>query len=199
MGRVDDGNVRPQVLHTQAHGSYRTVVGGTQVRTSSQLPGSPRSPDTLRCLRGHRQRLSPSTTLNAQSRKKGGLTDEHRADSEGDTLGVDVGLVQVVEHAVEGRHRAVLVGNDGEVDVAGAGRAGEGVNVLDPALVAGDIVGRETNELLMSAPILHAANGCHAARRRYRSCQNGLTLTPREAKSPAERATAESSVVQTGV
>lgn len=46
-------------------------------------------------------------------------------------------------HVVEEGNLALLVGNNGELDV-GSGDIG---NVLDPALVAADGVGRETEEL----------------------------------------------------
>lgn len=60
-------------------------------------------------------------------------------------LSVDVGSVLVVEHVVQGRNLAVLVADDGEVE--GVGTLGEGVNVLDPAVVRLDVVGREAEEL----------------------------------------------------
>lgn len=91
-----------------------------------------------------------------------GVDDEDGADGEGDALGVDVGRVLEVEpgvcqslpsswsmdrreglHVVEVGHLALLVADDGEVDL----RPRHLLDVLDPALVAADRVGRETEEL----------------------------------------------------
>lgn len=72
-----------------------------------------------------------------------GVDDEDGADGESNTLGVDVGGVLVVEHVVGESNLAFLVANDGELEVGAA----DLVNVLDPATVAVDGVGRETNEL----------------------------------------------------
>lgn len=46
-------------------------------------------------------------------------------------------------HVVEERNLALLVANDGELDVA----AGNLTNILDPSLVGLNSVGRETNQL----------------------------------------------------
>lgn len=157
-----------------------------------------------------------------------GVNHKDRADSEGHAagvssaarwvdipLGVDVGGVLVVEHVVEGGNLAVLVANNGEIDVGGP--LGERVNVLDPAVVAVDVVGRETDELhvlcvdaavkksrkegsvskdlaRISMDALPEIRG--SLRRRW---GRWLTFTPRDSKSAADWATAESSVVQTGV
>ena len=96
-----------------------------------------------------------------------GVDDVDGADREGDALGVDVGGVLVVDpdrqemlgvgvffeedvigssndlHVIKVGDLALLVANDGEVDV----RAGDVLDVLDPALVAADGVGREADEL----------------------------------------------------
>lgn len=72
-----------------------------------------------------------------------GVNDEDRADGERNALGVDVGGVLVVNHVVGKRNLALLVTNDGELQL----RAGDLINVLDPALMAVDGVGRETNQL----------------------------------------------------
>ena len=69
-----------------------------------------------------------------------GVNDEHVAHSHRKALGVNVGGVKSVEHVVLGGNLAVLVTNDGEVDVGLA----DLVNVLDPLVVRGNIVGRET-------------------------------------------------------
>lgn len=72
-----------------------------------------------------------------------GVNDEDGADGEGNALGVDIGGILVVNHVVGVRDLAVLVANDGEAEV----RASDLINVLDPALVRVDSVGRQTNEL----------------------------------------------------
>lgn len=106
---------------------------------------------------------------------------------------VHVGLVEVVEHAVKRRHLAVRIGNDGEVDVGRPGN--EVVNVLDPAGVGRDVVGGESDELgAVSAGTRPRSRVC---RRDHGDARP--TLTPLDSKSAYESATAESSVVQTGV
>lgn len=72
-----------------------------------------------------------------------GVDDEDGADGEGNALGVDVGGVLVVDHVVKVGDLAVLVADDGEADV----RAGDLLDVADPALVALGRVGRESNQL----------------------------------------------------
>lgn len=72
-----------------------------------------------------------------------GVNDEDGTDGEGNALGVDVGGVLVVDHVVGKSDLALLVADDGELE----GRAADLVNVLDPAAVALNGVGRETNEL----------------------------------------------------
>jgi hypothetical protein len=72
-----------------------------------------------------------------------GVDDEDGADGEGDALFVDVCGVLVVEHVVGVGDLALLVGDDGELD----GAAGDLGDVLDPALVGADGVGREADEL----------------------------------------------------
>ena len=72
-----------------------------------------------------------------------GVDDEDRADGERNALGVDVGGVLVVDHVVGKRNLALLVADDGELQLG----AGDLIDVLDPALMAVDGVGRETNEL----------------------------------------------------
>ena len=65
------------------------------------------------------------------------VDDEDGADGEGDTLGVDVGGVLVVEHVVRICDLALLVADDREAQAA----LRDLVDVLDPALVRGDRVG----------------------------------------------------------
>jgi hypothetical protein len=72
-----------------------------------------------------------------------GVDDEDGADGESNALGVDVGGVLVVKHVVGEGDLALLVANDRELEA----RARDLVNVLDPATVAVDSVGRETDEL----------------------------------------------------
>jgi hypothetical protein len=59
------------------------------------------------------------------------------------SLGVDVGGILVVQHVIGERNLALLVGDDGERELA----ARNLVNVLDPSSVALDSVCRETNQL----------------------------------------------------
>ena len=72
-----------------------------------------------------------------------GVDNEHAADGEGDALAVDVGRVLVVEHVVEIGHFALLVANDGELEL----RPADLVDVLDPSAVRLDGVGRQTDQL----------------------------------------------------
>lgn len=71
------------------------------------------------------------------------VDDEDAADGEGNTLLVDVGGILVVQHVVQVCHLSILVADDGEAQVA----AGYLVNIFDPAAVAVDGVGRETDQL----------------------------------------------------
>lgn len=72
-----------------------------------------------------------------------GVDDEDGADGEGDTLGVKVGQVLVIQHVVEGRDLAVSIGDDGELEVDVV----DLVDVLDPLLVGLEAVGGETDDL----------------------------------------------------
>jgi hypothetical protein len=78
-------------------------------------------------------------------------TDKDGSDSEGDTLLVNISLVEVVEHAVEGRDLSALVGDDREVELGSLGV--QVVNVLDPAGVRVDVIGRETDQLEVSGTL----------------------------------------------
>jgi len=71
------------------------------------------------------------------------VDDEDGADGESNTLGVNVGDVLVVEHVVGVSDLALLVADDGELQLA----ATDLINVLDPASMALDGVGRETDQL----------------------------------------------------
>ena len=73
------------------------------------------------------------------------LTDEQRADGEWHALLVDIGFIQVIQHAIQGRDIAVFVADDGEVEARSIGR--EGVDVFYPAGMRGDVVDGKANEL----------------------------------------------------
>lgn len=93
--------------------------------------------------------------------------EEGEAYGERDSLGIDIGSILCVEHVVQSRDLAFRVGDledgsgqktvdhpmkdwtyDGELDV-GRSRSGAPirVDVLDPFLVASEVVGRETDDL----------------------------------------------------
>ena len=72
-----------------------------------------------------------------------GVDDEDRADGERNALRVDIGGILVVDHVVGKSDLALLVANDGELQLG----AGDLIDVLDPAIVAVNSVGRETDEL----------------------------------------------------
>lgn len=74
-----------------------------------------------------------------------GGDDEHRANSEGQALGVNVGGV-LVKHTVGDRNLTVGVSNDGEGQV----RASDLVDVLNPLTVRGRVVNRQTKQLGVS-------------------------------------------------
>lgn len=73
----------------------------------------------------------------------GGVNDENRANGQSQALGVNVGGVLVVNHVIGVGDLALGVGDDGELQL----RAGDLVNILDPAVVTLSVVGTETNEL----------------------------------------------------
>ena len=107
-----------------------------------------------------------------------GVDDEYRTDGEGESEGVDVGGVESVEHVVLGGDFAVLVADDGElqstasrtrpssVEVQVRSRdylythrqAGprDLIDILDPLVVTGDVVGTQTDELDSSLSIQRA-------------------------------------------
>ena len=72
-----------------------------------------------------------------------GVDDEDGSDGEGNSLGVHVGGILVVDHVVQKRDLSSGVGNDGESELGVV----DLINVLDPGLVRRGVVGRETNEL----------------------------------------------------
>lgn len=72
-----------------------------------------------------------------------GIDHEDRADGESDTLLINIGGVLLVEHIIQECHLSLFVADDGELEVA----ATDLVDVLDPAVVLLDRVGRETDEL----------------------------------------------------
>ncbi|RUP46817.1 hypothetical protein BC936DRAFT_146491 [Jimgerdemannia flammicorona] len=69
------------------------------------------------------------------------VNDEYRPDCEGDTLEIAVGWILVVEHVVERGNVTIRVGDNREVQLYITNI----VDVLDPLLVIGEIVGRETD------------------------------------------------------
>lgn len=77
-----------------------------------------------------------------------GVDDEHRADGQGHTLGIDVGGILVVDHVVLVGDLALRVGDDGELQAG----AGDLIDVLDPGVVRVDVVGAQADQL-------HAARG----------------------------------------
>jgi len=74
-----------------------------------------------------------------------GVDDKDGSDSEWDTLLVDIGLVEVVEHAIESGDFSAFIGDDWEIEAGSVGV--QGVNVLDPAGVRVDIVGGKADQL----------------------------------------------------
>lgn len=70
------------------------------------------------------------------------VEDEDGSDGERKTFSVDVGLVQSVEHSVGGSDGSVLVTDDRELDVDVSNL----VDVRDPLVVRGDIIGGEADD-----------------------------------------------------
>jgi len=64
------------------------------------------------------------------------LTDEHSPNGERKSLGIDIGLVLVIEHTVKGRDVSVLITNDWEFEVS----TSKVIYVLDPSVVGVDVV-----------------------------------------------------------
>lgn len=121
---------------------------------------------------------SGSRVGNRQTDDLLGVDDEHRSDSEWNTLGIDVGGILVVQHIVQGGDLTFLVGDlkesgqrpllehfsglpayDGVVDVGWAsGLGAERLDILNPSLVLLEAVGRETNKLhATSSKVLRTA------------------------------------------
>lgn len=71
------------------------------------------------------------------------IDDENAADRKGNALGIHIRRVLVVQHVVQVRHLPLLVADDGE----GKLRAGDLVDVPDPAAVRLDRVGRQPDQL----------------------------------------------------
>jgi len=80
------------------------------------------------------------------------VDDEHGSDGEGNTLGVDVGGILVVQHVIQGSNRTVLVGDDGVGDMGWANLASKRLDVLDPSVVLFEAIGGEAKKL-------HATSG----------------------------------------
>ena len=110
------------------------------------------------------QDLSRVATSRGGVRKDGadgllGVDDEHTADGESNALGVDIRSVLVIDptsssaknldslsrslHVIGQSHFALLVTNDGKGEVATRNL----VDILDPASMGLDGIGRETNQL----------------------------------------------------
>lgn len=65
------------------------------------------------------------------------VDDKDGSDGEGNTLGIDVGGVQSIEHVVLSGDLSVLVSDDGELE----DRLADLVDVLDPFVVGRNVVG----------------------------------------------------------
>lgn len=65
------------------------------------------------------------------------VDDKDGSDGERDTLGIDVGRVQSIEHVVLSGDLSVLVSDDGELE----DRLADLVDVLDPLVVRRNVVG----------------------------------------------------------
>jgi len=72
-----------------------------------------------------------------------GVNDEDGSDGESNSLGVDVGGILVIQHVVKVGNLPVLITDDWELQLG----TGYLVDVLDPAMMGVNGVGRETNEL----------------------------------------------------
>jgi len=84
---------------------------------------------------------------NSQADDLLGVDDEHRSNGEGNTLGIDIGGVLMVQHVVQGGDLTFLVGDDGVVDTGWADLGAERLDILDPSVVLLEAIGRETDEL----------------------------------------------------
>ena len=71
------------------------------------------------------------------------IDDIHASDGQRHALGVHIGCVLIVDHVVQQGNLALLVANDGELEV----RAGDFVDVLDPAVVGVDRISGEADQL----------------------------------------------------
>jgi len=71
------------------------------------------------------------------------VDDKDGTDGEGDSLGVDVGSILVINHVIKKGNLTLLVTNDWELEFG----LGQLVDVLDPAIVRVDGVGGKTNQL----------------------------------------------------
>lgn len=93
----------------------------------------------------HLGRISASARRIAhdQPNRLFGIDDEDAADRKGNALLIDIGGILVVEHIIKIGYLAGFVADDGEAE----GRAGNFVNVLDPATMALNGVGGEADEL----------------------------------------------------
>ncbi|KAB8346321.1 hypothetical protein FH972_023365 [Carpinus fangiana] len=76
------------------------------------------------------------------------INDKHAANRKRNPLGIHILKVLRVEHVVQPRNLALGVGNDGELQL----RAGNVVDVGDPARVRGQVVGAEPDHLDAARP-----------------------------------------------
>lgn len=70
------------------------------------------------------------------------INDENAPDGKGNPLRVDIGRILIIQHVICIRNLTRLVGNDRECQFASRNL----VNVLDPAAMSLDRVGRQTNQ-----------------------------------------------------
>jgi len=99
-----------------------------------------------------------------------GIDHEDGSDGEGNTLRIDVGGINGIQHVVDGSDFTIGIGNDGELDVSWANFRANFVDILDPVLMRTEVVGRETNDFDISSSKVRSttsdlselgrANGC---------------------------------------
>lgn len=119
----------------------------------------------------------------------GGVDYEDGADGEGDSLFADIGHVLGVKHVVEEGNFALGVRDDGKLQ----GSFGDVVNVLDPGVVGGEVVGGLGGRVSDRTLFLKDAEAGGFV------LTSPIILTPRFSNSSLIFAKAPSSVVQTGV
>lgn len=85
-----------------------------------------------------------------------GVNDEHGANSEWNTLVVNVGGILMIQHVIKSSDLAISISNDGEVELNVANI----VDISNPLFVITELVGRKTNDIdITSIPfILESSN-----------------------------------------